>query len=115
MKNASNRQPAAANRRIETKNAVYADGINSVTITIKGKAFATLKKIAAVFSKWDEEPNTPAEIACRFMIGDAVDSIMNRRPGEQSFAGLLVDKYVDFPDHVKLASMFKSAGVPVVM
>jgi len=91
----------------------FTDQPNAVTIRIAGKAFDNLKEITAIFNKWDEGDNTPADIARRFLCaGDDWGCLDEKQPEpfNQTLPGMICDAFSKEPDMPKLERAFKAAG-----
>ena len=92
----------------------YTDEPNAVTIRITGKAFANLKEITAIFNKWDEADNTPADIVRKFMCGDEWLYLDEKKPEPlllpQTLAGMMCDAYHGETDTPELEAAFEAAG-----
>lgn len=91
----------------------FTDEPNAVTIRITGAAFENVKEIAAIFNKWDEGDNTPANIVDRFVcIGDWWTELDKKKPeySGQTLAGMICDAFHDEPDMPELEAAFEAAG-----
>lgn len=96
----------------------FSDEPNAVTIRISGKAFENLREIAAIFNRWDEGNNTPADIARRFMCdGEEWRWLDEKKPDAtfmpQTLCGLICDCFSECDDMPELEKAFETAGVSV--
>lgn len=92
----------------------YTDEPNAVTIRITGNAYANLKEITAIFNKWDNASNTPADIVRQFMCDDEWRYLDEKKPEAlalpQTLAGMMCDAYHGEADMPELEVAFEAAG-----
>lgn len=94
---------------------IYSDGADRVTIEITGAAFANLKEIAEIFSKWSGEELSPASFVfwnylSRF---DAWQHLNEKKPkGEcmQTLVEEVCDMLCDVDNIDALEKAFNAAG-----
>ncbi len=97
---------------------IYTDGSDRVTIEITGQAFANLKEITELTSKWSEDDYTPSEILRVFCLTDSFLHLYEKRPnankrnlGIQTLPGFVAEQFVEGEE---LRSLFESAGFDAV-
>lgn len=91
----------------------FVDEPNAVTIRIKDRAFENLKEIAAIFNKWDNGNNTPADIAERFMCEDDYWGCLDKKIPEypqETLVARICDKYHSCRDVKELKQAFAAEG-----
>jgi len=97
---------------------IYTDGDDRVTIEITGKAFANLKEITELTSKWSEDDYTLSDILRVFCFTDSFLYLHEKRPNAnksnidiQTLPGFIVEQFVEGEE---LRSLFESAGFDAV-
>lgn len=101
---------------VEARSVEFTDEPNAVTIRISGAAYANLKEIAAIFTKWQvDEQNTPADIVRRFLCNNDdwlyLDEKNPDAPSKpQTLAGRICCAFDNCEDEPQLEAAFNAAG-----